>query len=289
MEEDPGGAEDDTTARLASDQYWGFLGTGSDTKNCKLLLHQEGPDERLPRIRSDETSAATPGPREQPPSPSLSEVNSVRRYFRELEAHLSICPENYGDFVSPDCLMIKPTGQYMGNSATTGGASREEMCKTFLTWLAPQKILALENVRFLGSGTGFSSACCCQIRMFQHFKYGDSEEEDVAVFTFVLENKRTTTPAASANRVETKTFPTKGGEEASPSTDGALFNHNSSNWQAVLIQRALGAPQESKKARHYPMELQPAPSCDAKSLDDLTAEEYDKSPYLNVRLRDGCS
>eukprot|EP00392_Amoebophrya_sp_AT5.2_P015505 g15711.t1 len=205
-------------------------------------------------------------------------LNSVRRYFRELEAHLQLCPENYGPFVSDDCLMIRPYGGYMTNSggtgrASKGGLSREEMCRTFLTWLAPQKILSLENVRFLGGG---GHSCTAQIRMFQHFTFGDvntdkdktaSVEEDVALFTFVLERYNSPASVSVDSDVGT-TSEGAGGQQAPVEQEGdpgdSLMG-NTSGWRAVLLQRAVGAPPAgaASGARSYTMELQPAPNCDA--------------------------
>ncbi|CAD7925492.1 unnamed protein product [Amoebophrya sp. A25] len=118
--------------------------------------------------------------------PLQEDIVSVKKYFSDLEAHLHECPENYADFASIDCLMVRPNGVYMRNA---GLGSREEMCKTYLTWLAPQKLVGFDNIRFSGEK---KDTCACQVRMYQKFQYGATSEtttleEDVAVFTFALE------------------------------------------------------------------------------------------------------
>merc|ERR1712046_491430 len=157
---------------------------------------------------------------------------------------------NFGPFVAADCLMIKPTGVYMRNE---GASSREEMCKTFLTWLAPQQILSIDNLRFMGASSACSS-CTAQIRMLQHFSFhppgapAASIEEDVAVFTFVLE--------AVA-------------QKENPLGEGVAVVPNTSAWRAVVIHRAVGAPPTGRPPRNYEMELTPAP---ATRNDDATGK-----------------
>eukprot|EP00933_Yihiella_yeosuensis_P044048 TRINITY_DN39095_c0_g1_i1.p1 TRINITY_DN39095_c0_g1~~TRINITY_DN39095_c0_g1_i1.p1 ORF type:complete len:230 (-),score=35.42 TRINITY_DN39095_c0_g1_i1:112-720(-) len=158
-------------------------------------------------------------------------IRSVTQYFEALMKHLEECPENYGPFASPDCIMIKPTGGYMKNE---GQCSREAMSKCFLTWLAPQKLWSIDNIRLIGDA---KEAAVCQIRMHQHFKFKDSEEDDVAVFSFTLEKCK------------------EGSNEHA-------------DWRAVCIHRAIGAAADQNAAgadqhgREYKVHLPFAPPAD---------------------------
>jgi len=168
-------------------------------------------------------------------NPAVTE--SVKTYFSDLLAHLRECPENYGSFATEDCLMIKPTGAYMKNQ---GACSREEMCKTFLTWIEPQRLHRIDNIRLMGSKL---DAAVAQIRIYQHFTFdipgvGPNEEQDVAVMTFALDRN-----------------------------EAAVDDRNTTGWQATTVHRACGAPVDAESAgatgegRKFEATMPFAPSC----------------------------
>eukprot|EP00927_Polykrikos_kofoidii_P067811 TRINITY_DN63250_c0_g1_i1.p1 TRINITY_DN63250_c0_g1~~TRINITY_DN63250_c0_g1_i1.p1 ORF type:complete len:254 (-),score=42.75 TRINITY_DN63250_c0_g1_i1:93-854(-) len=207
---------------------WGFENASGE----RLVLRETAP--------SDDADVLT------------AKVNSVKEYFEALEKSLAQFPENFGPYASSDCLMIKPTGVFMRNE---GGCSREEMCKAFLTWKAPQKFTAIENIRFLGSGL---DAVSVQVRIFQHFTFKgendvESEEIDVAVMTFVLEAAE---PGATGTA----------GEEL--------------KWRAVTVHRAFGAPPTGLGTRENRVAMPEAPPESAVVFERSTSD----APYAGIRL-----
>ena len=58
------------------------------------------------------------------------------------------------------------------------------MSRRFLTWLEPQRLWSLDNLRVMGRAR---DCCSCQVRIYHHCSYQGHEEEDVAVFSFALE------------------------------------------------------------------------------------------------------
>jgi len=175
----------------------------------------------------DELRLTAPANRDDP-----ALIRSVKTYFADLFAHLEECPENYGSFATEDCLMIKPTGSYMTNQ---GACSREEMCKAFLTWIEPQKLHRIDNIRLMGNKL---DAAVAQIRIYQHFKFDENEEHDVAVMTFALDRN-----------------------------EAAVDDRNTTGWQATTVHRTCGAPVDATsvgatgEGRKFEAMMPFAPSC----------------------------